>query len=77
LIPELLLNWMPPPPALGSGMSGTPCVRMQSANLIPMLTWPVPDGLLDEPHALSAIAQPTAATQKGAVFTATVVAAGR
>jgi len=63
LIPELELIWIPPP-ALGSGKFGTPCERMQSANLSPAAAPLEPDRSFDrpeDPHAVSASAQlPTA-----------------
>jgi hypothetical protein len=64
LIPELELIWIPPPEP-GSGKFGTPCERMQSANLIPADSPLEPDplfGLPEDPHALSATAQLTAAS---------------
>jgi hypothetical protein len=58
LIPELELSWIPPP-SLGSGKFGTPCERMQAANLIPASLFEL-DPCFDfpeDPHAVSAIAQ--------------------
>ena len=54
--------WIPPPDPLGSGNFGTPCERMQSANLTPadtlapevLLGWP------EEPQAASASAEQAA-----------------
>jgi hypothetical protein len=60
-IPELELIWIPPP-ALGSGKFGTPCERMQSANLIGAEPPLALEELAEDPHALSASAQPTAAS---------------
>jgi hypothetical protein len=58
-IPELE-SILIPPPALGSGKFGTPCDRMQAANLIATPAPFEPDpGLAEDPHAVNAIAQPT------------------
>jgi hypothetical protein len=61
LIPEGI--WMPPP-GPGSGKLGTPCARMQSANLIPAALPLEPDEppeLPEDPHAASITVQPAAA----------------
>jgi hypothetical protein len=56
----------PPGPKLGSGKLGTPCLRMQSAYLIPceapLLAAAL--GLPEDPHAASATAQTSAAHTK-------------
>jgi hypothetical protein len=57
-------SWMPPPEP-GSGKFGTPCARMQSANLIPREANEGVEPLeafesLEEPQAPMASAQPTA-----------------
>jgi len=65
LTPEPTLIWIPPPPPPGSGKFGTPCKRMQSANLIPAGSPFEPDPLFDlpeDPHAVSATAQPAVAS---------------
>ena len=55
--------WMPPPEP-GSGKFGTPCARIQSANLIPADTLLALDELPEDPHAASATAQPNAASAR-------------
>jgi hypothetical protein len=64
LMPEPWLIWILPF-ALGSGKFGTPCARMQFANLIPA-AWLLELGALLElceaPHAVSATTEPVAAS---------------
>jgi hypothetical protein len=64
---ELMLEGrLTPPFGLGSGKLGTPCLRMQSAYLIPceapLLAAAL--GLPEDPHAASATAQTSAAHTK-------------
>ena len=64
LIPEPTGILTPPPPP-GSGKFGTPCERMQSANLIPVEAPPAPvDELDEEPHAATASTQPARASER-------------
>ena len=68
-IPEPGVILMAPPEPAGSGKFGTPCERMQSANLIPALPPLERDALLglpDEPQAATADKQ-AAATNKSAM----------
>lgn len=61
LIPELAPIWTPPDEP-GSGKFGTPCERMQSANLMPEASALENPGreFADDPHAASASAHPAA-----------------
>jgi hypothetical protein len=69
LTPEPAVIWTPPPDP-GSGKFGTPCARMQSANLMPCEANEGVEPLepfesfesLEEPHAPMASAQPIAAS---------------
>jgi len=63
---------MPPPPALGSGKLGTPCERMQSANLIAALALSL-SGLAEDPHAGSATAAMSASGKPAAFVLRTLL----